>query len=1170
MNAQRGAVCFVLWLVLLATLLLAVPLHSLAAAPDEPVAGKEPSVWIGAPVQVTGGIYHTCALSADGSILCWGMNYYGQLGDGTGINRTVPVVTRYLSGFAIDVAAGSQHTCAVTMGGQVMCWGLNYWGQVGDGSQTDRFAPVGVAGLGIGYKQVTAGKYFSCALSTGGGVKCWGENDRYQLGDGTTIQRLTPVDVAGLGSGVTAIAAGDNHACALTAGGVVKCWGTITMTYKNHPDDPDSHTATWQSPTPATIGGLPSGIKAIAAGGDNACAITSTGGLKCWGDNYAGTLGIGTYFDVSTISPTDVIGLESETQAVAMEGYRVCAIAAGGAVRCWGGAAVGDGTTDPRYTPVEVSGLSSGVSAIGGGSGVACAVIAGGSLQCWGNGMTGSLGTGELGYAAVHLTPAYVLWPGRTYTFAISGRVLADGVPLAGATVTAGYNTTTTDSNGAYTLTTVSAGAYQVRIEKMRYSFEPAARTVTGPPSRSGIDFAAHSLIPPPPPQPAQPPLLVVHGIQTFAWPGKRCSEGVVHLRTALDHGAVYENITTLGEIPRWFLDGYDVWMAHLTSSAAGTPSIYTNADCLAQQVDQVYAQTGKKITIVAHSMGGVVTRACLARPECRNKVATVYTLGTPHAGLNWGFVAKALLGVVEGIARAHGIPAPVLAAVCTWQAGFCDLSSGSMNTFFNGNPANRNQPGIRYAFIGGDRTPGAGGKFLWLFDGPNDGGVGRFSAVGWAYPFRRPLPNNWMAPSPPIQYWTSEVHNGTFEADGYPYESLRHGRPSVGYQCIAYLEGRGGGERPVDCRPVASVAAAGDAGSLDEAILPAQTTPVLDGMVHAGETVTHALTVDTTGASQFLVAWDAGSLDIRLARPDGQEITPIFAEGDPETVAYVADLNSDGPYNLAGYVFTTTVPGVWGVSIRGIETAPGGAVYSVLAGMISERQLSIGVDKPVYMPGETMVITATLANGVNGIAGVAVTATLAPPSGIKTTLALNDLGGGHYQGSYVVPATGGQGLLTVAATGDDGGTSFMRQADSLFAVSSPTAVFGTSHSDHGIDSDGDGRFEALAVDVLLEVNQPGTFTVAAELSKGGVLLDTSAAMLSTTSPGTQAVRLMFDGSMISQACLAGPYAVTNAYLVDHAAGVVPSDVKAVLHRTAAYQCHQFAEHRLFLPSLMQ
>ena len=123
---------------------------------------------------------------------------------------------------AVAVATGYGHSCALTSGG-ARCWGLNAGGELGDGTLADHLKPAGVTGLAGGVKAIAAGAFHTCALTRSGGVKCWGLNQSGELGDGTTDRRLSPVDVSGLSSGVTAIAAGF-HTCALMSTGGVKCW----------------------------------------------------------------------------------------------------------------------------------------------------------------------------------------------------------------------------------------------------------------------------------------------------------------------------------------------------------------------------------------------------------------------------------------------------------------------------------------------------------------------------------------------------------------------------------------------------------------------------------------------------------------------------------------------------------------------------------------------------------------------------------------------------------------------------------------------------------------------------------------------------------------------------------------------------------------------------------
>lgn len=336
---------------------------------------------------VAPGGRHTCALTASGGVKCWGFNFDGQLGDGTATSRSTPVNVTGLTSGVSAVASGQFHTCALTTGGGVKCWGYNFYGQLGDNTTTRRFTPVDVSGLTSGVIAVAAGEYHTCAVTSGGGVKCWGYNNSGQLGDGTTTQRRTPVDVSGLSSGVSAVDAADRHTCALTAGSGMKCWGLNSIGQLG------DGTTTAHS-TPVDVSGLTSGVIAVAAGGGHSCAVSTGGGVQCWGGNSWGQLGDTT--TTTRLTPVAVYDLANAT-AVAPGGYHTCGLAAGG-VSCWGNNSygqLGSGSLVQQSTrPLSTIGLTSGVSVVASGEYHTCAVTSGGAVKCWGANSEGELGDG--------------------------------------------------------------------------------------------------------------------------------------------------------------------------------------------------------------------------------------------------------------------------------------------------------------------------------------------------------------------------------------------------------------------------------------------------------------------------------------------------------------------------------------------------------------------------------------------------------------------------------------------------------------------------------------------------------------------------------------------------------------------------------------------------------
>jgi alpha-tubulin suppressor-like RCC1 family protein len=403
--------------------------------------------------------YHTCALTTSGGVKCWGANWSGQLGDGTMTYRTTPVDVSGLASGVSAIAAGVSHTCVLTTNGGVRCWGRNDYAQLGDGTQTNRTTPVDVNGLTSIVNAIAAGEQHTCALTTSGGIKCWGANWSGQLGDGTGGIRLTHVDVSGLTSGVAMIETGGYHTCALTTSGSIKCWG------HNGIGELGDGTTTNRT-TPVDMSALPSGVSAIAAGYYHTCGLTTSGGVKCWGDNEHGQLGDGT--TTNRITPVDVSGLTSGMRAIAAGYGHTCAVTTSNGIKCWGwnsSGQLGDGTQTDRTTPVNVSGLTSGVSAIAAGVSHTCALTTSGGVKCWGFSCYANINDGPTPVDVSGLTSGVLaIAAGDNHTCAMTttGGVKCRGDnsdgQLGDGTTT--DRTTPVDVSGLSGVSAVAAGSY--------------------------------------------------------------------------------------------------------------------------------------------------------------------------------------------------------------------------------------------------------------------------------------------------------------------------------------------------------------------------------------------------------------------------------------------------------------------------------------------------------------------------------------------------------------------------------------------------------------------------------------------------------------------------------------------------------------------------------------
>jgi alpha-tubulin suppressor-like RCC1 family protein len=287
-------------------------------------------------VAVAAGYGHTCALTGAGAVTCWGDNGAGQLGDGTTTANYLPADVTGLTEGVVAITVSGYHSCALATGGAVKCW-----------PGFPILTPFEVDGLEGGVIAVAAGTQHTCAITTGGGVECWGWNLVGELGDGSSTPNTSlPVDVSGLASGVTEISAGLKHTCVVSDGGV-KCWGYNA--YGQLGNDTKTN-----SPVPVDVSDLANGITSISLGYYHTCALTRDGGVKCWGSNYWGQLGFGEF---NRRIPVDVRGLVGDAVGLAAGGEHTCALANDGSVTCWGNntsGQLGDGTTTMSRIPVNV------------------------------------------------------------------------------------------------------------------------------------------------------------------------------------------------------------------------------------------------------------------------------------------------------------------------------------------------------------------------------------------------------------------------------------------------------------------------------------------------------------------------------------------------------------------------------------------------------------------------------------------------------------------------------------------------------------------------------------------------------------------------------------------------------------------------------------------------
>ena len=435
--------------------------------------------------QVEVGLKHSCVLSESGNVYCWGADSYGQLGDNYWSNAWTPV--QVLKGGSVDgdndgtylsniksITSGDYHTCAVSNNNNVYCWGYNVYGQLGDGSTTSRYTPVqvlkgaAVSGDNDGtylsnMKSISAGRYYTCAVSNNNRLYCWGRNDWGQLGDGSDDDKTTPVRVVegemihdpdvgidGYHSNIKSVSAGDTHTCAVSNNNNIYCWGANFYGQLGDNSTTSSYTPVWvfkgEAASGDTEGTFLTNINSIVANQSHTCAVSNNNNVYCWGWNRNGQLGDNS----TTNSSTPVRILKGEAVSGDNDGTYLtsidsisggqyqnhnCAVSNNGNIYCWGDnniGQLGDNSTTDRYTPVRVlkgeavSGDNDGtyltsINSVSAGESHTCATSNNNNAYCWGSNSDGILGND--GWSSY--TPVRVLGVGGSGYLELGGSVLA-------------------------------------------------------------------------------------------------------------------------------------------------------------------------------------------------------------------------------------------------------------------------------------------------------------------------------------------------------------------------------------------------------------------------------------------------------------------------------------------------------------------------------------------------------------------------------------------------------------------------------------------------------------------------------------------------------------------------------------------------------------------------
>ena len=580
----------------------------------------------------------------------------------------------------------------------------------------------------------------------------------------------------------------------------------------------------------------------------------------------------------------------------------------------------------------------------------------------------------------------------------------------------------------------------------------------------------------------------------------------------------------------RWLeRDGFDVYYA---TGINPERNLYRNAQKLKETIEHARADSGSsRVSLIAHSMGGLVARAYVESALYSGNVAQVTMLGTPQAGLDlWhGYLLRQVV---------HNPGMPSLQ----------ELAPEHMLLF---NRTHHPRPDVPYYLIAGDYRDidmnGQGSPPLHLPSG--DGIVTLESAHALAgsgvYPITTADLHGWGADITLLALPSYLWPDGTYNA--HLRNLLRIGDRGYG---MADAPGRGSLSAPP--------------------IQPQVHTPFIESRLSAGQTVTETVAVDSRGPARFYLTWDEGDLSLTLIDPQGRRI-------DQREAVHLS-LGTDIIAHLESYVFEEASPGRWQMVIkracpeqsrresRGDDDGLASASFSAYVVLESELTLTLSTDGERLGPGQELIITAALTSPAGPVTEAAVEAEVVRPDGLSQMIFLLDDGAHHdqaagdgvYGGIYSDADVGGYYPLFISAHGTWQGREFERGAEMLVPVSPQSASLSGTYADRGQDTDGDGHYERLLVDVGVEVTQASEFALAGTLidSRGDEVVSTVAC--ASLDIGLHVMTLSFDGALIRTHRTAGPYRLDQVILMDVSGAAIEVDETNNVYMAGGYDYDDF------------